>query len=78
MNQEPSPILINPVRGAPYLWQPRNWSEELAEFLKKDSLLPRGRVEYYKQFIGGNNAHRALAAAQVEAAGWAKGGGNRE
>jgi uncharacterized protein YjaZ len=70
MNQEPSPILITPVRGKAYLWRPRNWSEELAELLKSETRLTPDRIEYFRQFAGGDNAHRAFAAAQAEAAGY--------
>jgi hypothetical protein len=77
------PVLIQPARGPAYLWQPRNWDDELVEFLEKeflsaDSRLPPGRIEYFRQFIGGDNAHRALAAVQIEAADWTMGDGSRE
>jgi hypothetical protein len=69
------PVLIHPARGPAYLWQPRDWDNELVEFLKKESLsanprLTPDKIEYYKQFVNSGSAHKALAAAQVEAAGY--------
>jgi hypothetical protein len=79
MNLEP--ILIHPARGPAYLWQPRNWDDELVEFLEKESLsakprLAPGRIAYYRESARDNNIHMLLAEAQIEAAGWLKGGGS--
>jgi hypothetical protein len=74
MKLESRPVLVTPVQGKSYLWSPRDWSEELAEFLKSETRLPPERIEYFRQFIGGDSAHRALAVVQAEAAGWVKEG----
>jgi hypothetical protein len=75
MTLESCPILVTPVRGPAYFWQLRNWGNELVEFLEKEPLsadprLTSGRIKRYKQFVNSGSAHRALAAARVEAAGW--------
>jgi hypothetical protein len=72
-------LLISPAQGKPYLWQPRNWSRELSVFLEADAnaaepRLSPERISHYRRFINSNTAHRALAAAQLEAAGWIKEG----
>jgi hypothetical protein len=67
--------LITPAQGEPYLYRPRDWAQELAIFLETEAraATPRlspERLGYYKRLANVDNAHRALAAAQLEAAGW--------
>jgi hypothetical protein len=68
-------VPITPYRGESYFYRPRDWAQELAIFLETEAraTTPRlspERLEYYKRLAGNDNAHRALAAAQLEAAGW--------
>jgi hypothetical protein len=68
-------VTIIPAQGEPYLHRPRDWASDLLVFLETEARaaearLSPERIEYYKRLAGNDNAHRALAAAQLEAAGW--------
>jgi hypothetical protein len=70
-----TPVLIVPAQGKPYFYRPRDWASDLLVFLEAEAnaaepRLSSERIEYYKRLAGNDNAHRALAAAQLEAAGW--------
>jgi hypothetical protein len=68
-------IPITSYRGESYFYRSRDWAQELAIFLDTEAraATPRlspERLGYYRRLANADNAHRALAAAQLEAAGW--------
>jgi hypothetical protein len=75
MHEEEGFITIVPGRGSPYLCRPRDWTGELLNFLENEGRaaeprLSSERIGWYRGTVSANNAHRLLAIAQLEAAGW--------